>query len=54
MIDDGYDEEVDAPCNAYDDAYNAGYNAAKADLGMSVPKTAKKLPKRDKLGRFSK
>ena len=54
VIDDGYDEEVDAPCNAYDDAYNAGYNAAKADLGMSVPKTAKKLPKRDKLGRFSK
>lgn len=52
--DDDYDEEVDEPCNAYDDAYNAGYNAAKADLGMSVPKTAKKLAKRDKLGRFSK
>tara|TARA_R100000808_G_C2147901_1_gene155921 strand:- start:463 stop:1287 length:825 start_codon:yes stop_codon:yes gene_type:complete len=52
--DDDYDEEVDEPCNAYDDAYNAGYNAAKADLGMSVPKTAKRLLKRDKLGRFSK
>ena len=49
-----YDDEVDEPCDAYDDAYNAGYNAAKADLGMSVPKTAKRLPKRDKLGRFSK
>lgn len=49
-----YDDEVDEPCDAYDDAYNAGYNAAKADLGMSVPKTAKKSPKRDKLGRFSK
>ena len=46
-----YDDDED---DEYDDAYNAGYNAAKADLGMSVPKTAKKLAKRDKLGRFSK
>ena len=52
--DDDYDYEVDEPCNAYDDAFNAGYNAAKEDLGMSVPKTAKRVPKRDKLGRFVK
>ena len=52
-----YDDEfgeLDTIGDKYDDAYNAGYNAAKADLGMSVPKTAKKLAKRDKLGRFSK
>mgnify|MGYP003116301325 FL=1 len=51
--DDDFDG-LDTIGDKYDDAYNAGYNAAKADLGMSVPKTAKKLPKRDKLGRFSK
>jgi hypothetical protein len=54
---DNYDEvevnEVDLD-NKYDEGYNAGFNDAKKTLGTSVPKTAKKLPKRDSSGRFSK
>ena len=54
---DNYDEvevnEVDLD-NKYDEGYNAGFNDAKKTLGTSVPKTAKKLPKRDSNGRFSK
>jgi hypothetical protein len=47
---DNYDEvKVE-----YDEGYDAGFNDAKKALGASVPKTAKKLPKRDSNGRFSK
>jgi len=45
-------EEVDD--DKYNEGYDAGFNDAKKSLGMSVPKTAKKLPKRDEFGRFSK
>jgi len=46
-------EEVDES-EDYDAGYEAGFNEAKKTLGASVPKTAKRLQKRDSLGRFSK
>jgi len=48
-----YEEDEDED-SGYDAGYEAGFNAAKKTLGASVPKTAKKLLKRDTLGRFSK
>ena len=49
-----YENQCDYTDSDYDAGYEAGYNEAKKTLGMSVPKTAKRVPKRDKLGRFVK
>ena len=49
---DNYDEVDES--EDFNEGYNAGFNDAKKALGTSVPKTAKKLPKRDECGRFSK
>jgi len=51
---DNYEEVEDELEGGYNAGFEAGFNAAKKNLGASVPKTAKKLPKRDSLGRFSK
>ena len=50
---DNYEEGV-AESEDFNEGYDAGFNDAKKALGASVPKTAKKLPKRDESGRFSK
>jgi hypothetical protein len=52
---DNYDcsDEADES-EDFNEGYNAGFNDAKKTLGMSVPKTANKTPKRDSMGRFSK
>ena len=50
---DNYEEGV-AESDDFNEGYDAGFNDAKKALGTSVPKTAKKLPKRDSNGRFSK
>jgi hypothetical protein len=51
-LDDDLDDDESE--DGYDAGYEAGLNAAKSTSGMSVPKTAQKLPNRDKRGRFSK
>ena len=50
---DNYEEGV-AESEDFNEGYDAGFNDAKKALGASVPKTAKKLQKRDSKGRFSK
>jgi hypothetical protein len=49
---DNYEEVEES--DDFNEGYDAGFNDAKKALGASVPKTAKTLPKRDGLGRFSK